>query len=163
MCRRAPVPRDYQRTRVYRWEAEHVFPLAGRRLDLAFCRALVLEVYRFAEADRVHLPGWRPPVVTDGRGRRHACGSREVIKLPRWARTVAVVLHECAHGLAPDRHGPLFVGVYVELLVRFAGLSRRHLLATLARAGIDVEPEALATLRGAFRGSVPGPGRTAAP
>lgn len=134
----AATLRDYQRARVYRWEAAHVFPFASRRLDLAFCRALVLEVYLFAEGQQARLAGWRPPEVTDGRGRRHACGSREVIKLPRWARNLAVVLHECAHGLAPDRHGPLFVGTYVELLVRFAGLSRARLLTTLAQARVDV-------------------------
>lgn len=131
-----------------------MFPLAGRRLDLAFCRALVREAFRFAEADRAHLPGWAPPRVTDGRGRRHACGSREVIKLPRWARTVAVVLHECAHGLADDKHGPRFVGIYVELLVRFAGLSRAHLLSTLRQARIDVAPARLPLHVGGFTESV---------
>lgn len=158
---RAVGERDYQRARVYRWETQVVFPLAGRRLDLAFCRALVLEVYRFAEAERAHTPGWQPPLVTDGRGRRHACGSREVIRLPRWARTVAIVLHECAHGLAPDRHGPLFVGTYVELLVRFAGLSRSHLLATLAQARIDVAPVVVDArgLLAALTESDPVPGR----
>ena len=69
-------------------------------------------------------PGWAPPKVEDGRGRRHAAGSRAAIKLPRWARTRAVVLHECAHGMADDQHGPGFVAAYVVLLERFAGLDR---------------------------------------
>jgi hypothetical protein len=87
--------------------------------------------------------------VTDGRGRRHACGSREAIKLPRWARTRAVVLHECAHGLARDMHGPEFVAVYVGLLERFAGLDAAALRASLAEARVRVaepqDPDALAT------------------
>ena len=85
-------------------------------------------------------PGWAPPKVEDGRGRRHAAGSRAAIKLPRWARTRAVVLHECAHGMAYDQHGPGFVAAYVVLLERFAGLDRGRLLATLASAGVRIEP-----------------------
>ena len=142
--RRAPArPRDFQRARVYRWEAQHVLPLAAERLSLAQCRALVEAAYRWREqpgSDR----GWAPPEVGDGRGRRHAAGSRAAIKLPRWARTRAVVLHECAHGMADDRHGPGFVAAYVALLERFAGLDRGRLLATLAAARVSVgEPTAV--------------------
>jgi hypothetical protein len=137
--RPATGPRDFQRSRVYRWEAQHVFPHAGERLPLARCRALVEEAYRWFEAPGPD-PAWAPPVVTEGRGRRHACGSREAIKLPLWARTRAVVLHECAHGMAADRHGPGFVAVYALLLERFAGLDRAHLLASLAASGVKVAP-----------------------
>jgi hypothetical protein len=129
---------DFQRARVYRWEQAHVLPLAPSQLELAACRALVLEAYRWAEAGHAGQAGWKPPEVTDGRGRRHACGSREVIKLPRWARTRPIVLHECAHGLAPDKHGPRFVAVYVDLLERFMGLDKEELLRTLGTAKIKV-------------------------
>ena len=136
--RRTPQPRDTQRRRVYGWENEHVLPLDRRIMSIGACVRLVEEAYRWAEADLAAKPGWRPPEVTDGRGRRHACGSRQVIKLPRWARTRPVVLHECAHGLADDRHGPRFVARYVELLVRFMELDREMLLATLARHRIAI-------------------------
>jgi hypothetical protein len=137
--RRPRRPRDVQRARVYRWEAAHVFPHAGSPLSLEACRALVEAAYRWAEAPADAL--WRPPLVTDGRGRRHACGSREVVKLPRWARTPAVVLHECAHGLAPRAmHGPAFVAAYVALLERFAGLDGAALRASLAGSGVEVGP-----------------------
>lgn len=141
----AKRPRDVQRSKVYRWEAEHVFPHARTPLDLESCRSLVAAAYRWHERPDPRDPAWAPPVVTDGRGRRHACGSRAVIKLPRWARTTAVVLHECAHGMAPDQHGPLFVACYVALLERFAGLDSAVLRASLAQAGVQVAPaEALA-------------------
>ena len=136
--RRTPQPRDTQRRKVYGWENEHVLPLDRRIMSIGACARLVEEAYRWAEADLAGKPGWHPPEVTDGRGRRHACGSRQVIKLPRWARTVPVVLHECAHGLADDRHGPRFVARYVDLLVRFMGLDRSMLLATLARHRIRI-------------------------
>jgi putative metallohydrolase (TIGR04338 family) len=77
-------------------------------------------------------------LVADGRGRRHACGSRQVIKLPRWARTRPVVLHECAHGLADDQHGPRFVARYVDLLERFLGLDRSDLHLSLARHRVRI-------------------------
>jgi putative metallohydrolase (TIGR04338 family) len=76
--------------------------------------------------------------VTDGRGRRHACGSRAEIKLPRWARTRPVVLHECAHGLADDKHGPRFVARYVDLLERFLGMERAALHSSLAERRIRI-------------------------
>lgn len=147
--RRAARPRDFQRARVYRWEAERVFPLAGEVMDLPTCAALVEAVFRWAERPGHDAGGtWAPPRVTDGRGRRHACGSREVIKLPRWARTLAVVLHECAHGLAADLHGPGFVAAYVALLGRFAGLDEAGLRASLTQAGVKVAgPPAFASSR----------------
>ncbi|MEZ5848208.1 MAG: hypothetical protein R3C70_15780 [Geminicoccaceae bacterium] len=137
---RATRPRDFQRSRVYGWERRFVMPLACDPMGLDACRALVLDVYLLCEADRCEERGWKPPEVTDGRGRRHACGSRAVIKLPRWARTKAVVLHECAHGLAADAHGPEFVRVYIGLLETFAGFERVYLERTLNEAKVRVAP-----------------------
>ncbi|HMR30350.1 MAG TPA: hypothetical protein PKA13_00740 [Geminicoccaceae bacterium] len=130
--------RDFQRSRVYRWEGEHVLPHDREVLSLDQCTRLVEAAYRWAEADLAATAGWRPPTVLDGRGRRHACGSRQVIKLPRWARTRPVVLHECAHGMADDQHGPRFVARYVELLERFLGLDRAVLHASLARHRVRI-------------------------
>jgi putative metallohydrolase (TIGR04338 family) len=136
--RASPAARDFQRGRVYRWEGEHVLPLDREILSLEECRRLVERVYRRAEAAAAHRPDWRPPAVSDGRGRRHACGSRGAIKLPRWARTRPVVLHECAHGLADDKHGPRFVARYVELLEHFLGLDRASLHVSLARHRVRI-------------------------
>lgn len=135
-------PRDFQRARVYRWEAAHVLvqPGAAEPLPLEGCRALVETVFRWAERPPAGALAWAPPLVTDGRGRRHASGSREAIKLPRWARTRGIVLHECAHGLARDLHGPEFVAVYVDLLAAFAGLDPGALRASLGAATVAVAP-----------------------
>lgn len=133
-----PRPRDHQRAKLYRWEAAHVFPFDREVLPLTSCAALVERVFLWAEGPAASRPGWRPPRVEDGRGRRHACGSRAAIKLPRWARTRPVVLHECAHGLTDDLHGPRFVARYVELLVTFLGFDRDVLLASLARHRLRV-------------------------
>ncbi|MGE3877377.1 MAG: hypothetical protein AB7F74_30830, partial [Parvibaculaceae bacterium] len=137
--RRRSELRDFQRTRLYRWENELVFPADRQLLPLDACTLLVEQAYRWAEAEKTRHPDWSPPLVFDGRGRRHACGSRESIKLPRWARSRPVVLHECAHGLAPDKHGPQFVRTYIELLAQFLDMDRDALLGSALQAGLCVE------------------------
>ncbi len=125
--------RDFQRSRLYAFEERELRVLAWPTLPLDSCREIVAAAYALLEG-----PGALPPRVMDGRGRRHAAGSRQVVHLPRWARRLPVVLHECAHGVAPDRHGPLFVRVYVELLVALAGLERFDLEIAVRRAGLRV-------------------------
>ena len=134
--RGAPKVRDFQRSRVYSWERANVLPLSSDPLTLAQCEALVDRVYRACERPDPANHEWSPPRVTDGRGRRHAAGSREVIKLPRWARTRPIVLHECAHGMASDGHGPEFVAVYLDLLEHFASFERSYLERTLTEARV---------------------------
>ncbi|MDX6752620.1 hypothetical protein SH611_22710 [Geminicoccaceae bacterium 1502E] len=158
--RRRSAP-DFQRSKVYRWEGRHVLPRDTAALSLDECRALVLAAYRWAEAPAAGDHDWTPPLVTDGRGRRHACGSRAVIKLPRWARTRPVVLHECAHGLAPDKHGPRFVAVYVALIEQFMGLPRAALEESLAEAGIAFGKVGRSR-DGALLSRAPSPARAAA-
>ncbi len=137
---RPPRQRDSQRRRVYAWEAAVLDPTAGRQLSLAACAALIEEAYRWHERPDTGTRDWQPPVLGDGRGRRHACGSRQVIKLPRWARTRIIVLHECAHGMSDDGHGPGFVRAYVTLLCRFAGHDRAALEASLRAHKVKVAP-----------------------
>ena len=136
--RKSGRPRDFQRRRVYQWEQHHVLPHLSKLLSLQECRALVERAYRWWEQPSKMDIGWKPPTVTDGRGRRHACGSREVIKLPRWSRTIPIVLHECAHGMSDDGHGPNFVAVYLDLLAKFTDLDTKLLLDSLDKSGVQI-------------------------
>lgn|GEM_PF-828430 len=133
-------PRDFQRARVYAWEAAVLAPTRGGKLSLGACERLIEKVFRWHEQPCPQDRTWRPPRLGDGRGRRHACGSREVIKLPRWARTRTIVLHECAHGMSKDGHGPEFVRAYVTLLCRFHGHDRTVLEASLRAHKVAVAP-----------------------
>lgn len=121
------MSRDSQRTAVYRWghAVAEKYPDLKTPMSLDDCEALVRRVwsdYRLGET---------PPVVTDGRGRRHAWGDRHRIKLPIWARTTHVVLHEITHSLLPDMnsHGPAFARLFLELLVRYGDAGAKDVRA----------------------------------
>jgi hypothetical protein len=63
--------------------------------------------------------------------------------VPSWC-----LLHELAHALSStadgksDGHGPIFAGLYVELLARYLRLDRARLLGSLEEAGIAVRADA---------------------
>ena len=64
-------------------------------------------------------------------------------QLPTW-----VLLHELAHAMtstaegASAGHGPLFVGMYLGLLVRHARMPEAELVASVQAAGIPFEAAA---------------------
>lgn len=99
--------KDFQRKKVYDWEQEE-FGWDTEELTLIECQLLVNKIL-----NRV--------VVTDGRGRRRGAADTFMyrIMLPKWARKKWYVLHECAHFLAYDKHGPKFVREYCNLLSQF--------------------------------------------
>jgi len=105
-----------------------------------------------------YRPGAVPPRVDPGHLARRATGWRDRINLPRWARQGVVVIHETTHSLLPPLrwkvdhagrecvipvawHGPEFVRLYIELLLRYhrpARGQRAHLLRTARAARIKV-------------------------
>jgi len=135
-------PTDSQRSAVYRWEDRVVreFDPGSRRdgsLPLADCDDLVREVWEDY--------GLRnPPRVTDGRGRRNACGGNGRIRLPIWARSRAIVLHETAHSLLARKgmrhsiaaHGPEFARLLLDLLARYCDVPK----AKARRMGVEQRP-----------------------
>ena len=111
--------RDQQRQRVY--DAERRVPSSP------IGTGSMNEVTEFA-ASVVGSAWWRKRCgvrvvhVKDGRGRVNACAYGNTIKLPRWARSKMVVLHELAHvlndsGGAP--HGREFAAAFLALVDRF--------------------------------------------
>jgi len=122
--------RDYQRSRVYRLDDAVKALYDSTPISLEECRALVKQAFHGRKGC---------PVVTDGRGRCRPCGSILRIRLPRASRLPHMVLHECAHGMATDRHGPQFVARYMELLVRHLGLEFGGLVKLADEIGVDVQ------------------------
>ena len=126
--------RDFQRSRVYRSEesclpsipqrgfdrVEHMQAYVDELLATRFCRGL--------------LAGG-PITVKDGRGSRRARTDGSTwIAVPRAMRREWVLLHEVAHCLTPDKHGPQFCACYLELVRRRLGPEAADALA-LAFAG----------------------------
>jgi hypothetical protein len=124
--------KDYQRNRVYRWEDKIVSPRCHTIVPFAASQQYINGVWL--------ANGWtRPP---------------QAVPMPKQVRnTVAsathgeirlrdvcagwIILHELAHALTDDRHGPNFVGMYIDLLERVEKLSRLVTMYTLKESKID--------------------------
>jgi putative metallohydrolase (TIGR04338 family) len=118
-------PRDNQRSKVY--NAEQVIRRNGQAFTtVAECQAYTDKVLASPYVRRKWLKGTKmTATVLDGRGRRNANADwtlRE-IKLPKWARTEDVVLHEISHLLAPkfEQHGWQFCEIFLDLVRHFMG------------------------------------------
>ncbi len=78
---------------------------------------------------------------------RQADATRLTLRLPKQVPSW-ILLHELAHAVTSthdgvsDGHGPLFVGLYVDLLVRYLRLDRTVLRKSLEKAAITINPAA---------------------
>jgi len=115
------------------------------RTTIAFATAQAMVDAIWSDMDLRH-----PPVVE--RLPRHATAtlaSADRLSLCLPAQTPAwCLLHEIAHAMSTtddgrsDGHGPVFMGLYVRLLVRYLRLDEPWLLASLRDAGISIERDA---------------------
>ena len=137
---------DIQRSRLYSWEDRVVAPLdpstvAVRRRRKALVDAIWAELDLRFPADRSKKCRRRrraaSPTPT-------ACASAcPPPRRPGACCTNWPTPCPATTPAASDGHGPRFVGLYVQLLVRYLRLDRETLLASLAEAGIVVAPDAL--------------------
>lgn len=141
--------RDSQKAKLYRAERVAFGTAFGTLLEdgsVAACERYVRRVTSsktwaklLSEARK--SPG--PIEVEDGRGCRIARGSGYSIKLPRWARTVPVILHELAHVARPlARHNWPFADAFLRLVSRFLGVDEAaRLLEAFRRYHVRVRPK----------------------
>lgn len=123
--------RDNQKNKVYKFEyGLRTFD----RLSEPECIQLVEKIwtdYRDDCPPTVHF-------VSERQKRAH--GSRKLISLPPWAKQPIVVTHETAHGLLdkPELawHGPEFVGLMMELMVKYLGYNSVWLKAEVELYGL---------------------------
>jgi putative metallohydrolase (TIGR04338 family) len=136
-------PRDSQRSRVYAAETAMNWRGHGRlvskklrSLDDAahFVTEVVTSDWFAARAPQVSLVRL---VAGDPKSRRATCISRigkvpgttnSRIRLPPWARTRPVILHELSHAVVfsatpPSAHGPEFCRAELDLITAFLGSS----------------------------------------
>jgi len=143
IAQRVARTRDHQRARVYAWEDRVIAPRDRTMLPFAQAQGLVNAIW-------AELGLRYPPEVQQmprQARRRLADANRLTLRFseqtPSWC-----VLHELAHALTSahdgrsDGHGPLFVGMYVQLLTRYMRLDPAWLLTSLAKSGIAVTEDA---------------------
>jgi putative metallohydrolase (TIGR04338 family) len=123
-------PRDSQKSKLYR--AERALARRGSTFQsIDEVRQYVAWVWKFKRIRKLWPHAFPPywnigdPQVGDGRGRRKAVGGVWGIKIPVWARTERVVLHELAHvihmrsqGWDRDEaaHGWQYAAVFLKLV-----------------------------------------------
>jgi hypothetical protein len=132
------MTRDTQRGRVYRWEDRVVAPHDRTTIPFAAAQAMVDAIW-------AELGLRYPPAVErlSSRGTTIAAANRLSLFLPEQVPAWCL-LHELAHAMSTtqdgvsDGHGPVFVGLYVGLLVRYLRLDEAALLESLRAEGIRV-------------------------
>lgn len=132
--------RDYQKSKVYAWENQHIANYGGSPRIIGF-----EEAQRFV--DGVWLAnGWLyPPRIHYRKATKNiwANAHRGIVnmpdQLPAW-----VLLHEISHSLTTtsegdtcDYHGANFVGVYIKLLDKILNIPLPYIMYTLAKAGVE--------------------------
>jgi hypothetical protein len=135
--------RDSQRGRLYAWEDRVVAPRDGTLVERGAAQAMMDAIWAdlgLRYPPRVErLPAQATATI--------ASANRLCIFLPEQTPSFCV-LHELAHAMTStedgrsDGHGPVFVGIYLQLLVRYMRLDAAELLESVREAGLRVAPEA---------------------
>ena len=121
--------RDFQRSKVYKWEWEVLrsLPQNWMLVTVGECQVLVEKIW-LREEQHLH----DVPIVTDGRGRTSAGSKRGEIAIPRKMRQSVVVCHEVAHEMLPCGvgHTEDFVSTFITVLNNNLGISKDALIET---------------------------------
>ena len=121
--------RDFQRSKVYKWEWEVLLSLPQNWMlvTVGECQVLVEKIW-LREEQHLH----DVPIVTDGRGRTSAGSKRGEIAIPRKMRQSVVVCHEVAHEMLPCGvgHTEDFVSTFITVLNNNLGISKDALIET---------------------------------
>jgi hypothetical protein len=135
--------RDRQRNRVYAWEEQFIAPRDASSIEFEHAQGMIDAIWaemglRFPpKVER--LPRQTRSTVADA--------SRLSIRLagssPSWC-----LLHELAHALSSthdgrsDGHGPIFMGLYAQLLIRYLRVPFDALRQSLDAARIAADMQA---------------------
>ena len=132
-------PRDRQRQRVYAWEDRIIAPCDPTALPFPAAQAMVDAIWSDMglcyPPTVVPLP--RQAFRTIGRADRLSIALAN--QTPSWC-----LLHELAHAMtshadgSSNGHGPIFMGIYVDLLVRYLRLDPQLLSDSVREAGIEM-------------------------
>ena len=128
------MKRDFQRSKVYRWAHNYVWPMDYEYLDLKQCENLIVDVLRVFNFNNTELT--LKPMVANRKYGSFNLGNR-VIKISQHGQIRPVVLHEVAHflnhyyyGRTVPAHGKEFVGFYMSLLNKWSRIPISELQRT---------------------------------
>ena len=132
--------RDRQRTRLYAWEEQFIIPRDQTSIAFASVQGMVNAIW----ADM----GLRFPPKVERLPRQVRCiaadATRLSIRLPQSSPSW-LLLHELAHALSSthdgvsDGHGPIFVGLYAQMLARYMRVPIEELAQSLAAFGVEAD------------------------
>jgi hypothetical protein len=124
--------KDYQKSRVYAWEDEFLFKRAPRWITFDNAQCFVDGIFLCEQ-----LVGSPKVELMPKQMKRHlADGSRSKIRV-REKTQAWVIIHELAHTLTDDAHGPNFMGIYMKLLDKYADVSILTSMYSLKNKKID--------------------------
>lgn len=136
------MAREYQKSKVYDWEEANI--PKGQSIKFADAQAYVNEVWAALGLKYPPIVHELPKQTRKWAGKGHRNG----VWLPTTTNE-RVILHELAHSLtmtlhgfadADDTgHGPEFVGMYIQLVGKFMGLSTFALWFSAEKFGIEYE------------------------
>jgi len=139
-------PRDSQRGHVYAWENRIIAPRDTTFVPYERAQAMVNAIW--TDMGLKYPPGVEP--LPRQSRTTIASATRLSIFLPTTIPSWCL-LHELAHVMTSDvdgnsdRHGPIFVGVYIKLISRYLRLDPDRLLESAAGEGIAVTSDARPT------------------
>jgi hypothetical protein len=138
--------RDHQRSRVYTWENQVIAPRDPTFVSFSAAQSMVDAIW----ADMgLHYPPVVEPLPSHARA-TVASANRLSIFLPEQTPSWCL-LHEIAHAMTStvdghsDGHGANFVGIYLQLVVRYLRRTPDELYLSLKSAGIEFSVNAQPT------------------
>lgn len=136
-------PQDNQKQTLYNWERGSIDNFKGDRFDtLEEAKNFVEKIF-----DDLDLT---PPHLKYHAGRTRSCSYFRIfheIRIGDWGFSKAVLIHESVHGIVAQlgverfvaAHGPLFLGIYIELLDKYLDYCDKEELKIDASYHYDLE------------------------
>ena len=131
--------RDSQRAKVYDWETIHVHSRIRDRVTFKNAQHLIDHVW---QGEGLARPPQAKELHVNSGAEASACRMTVCISKEDGIRS-SVLLHELAHSMTslPDgrsaQHGPRFVGMFIDLLVKYARMDRNLLEGTAKACKVE--------------------------
>lgn len=133
--------RDFQKSKVYGWEKNHIAPFDKQKI--AFENIAMIVDYVWKNEGYFYPPKVHP--IAKQHTSAQATGIRDRLEFQPYGNYTWIILHELAHTLTSDiegdhdGHGPKFVGVYMHLVNKYIGINILALMASANDCGVKFD------------------------